>query len=127
MLTHECIGVPALPLFYVWSAVWAWVTEELEQFLYYSEQHNTEHLGRHDELCHLPRPFDLIQGHYISRLQTIDRNSGRARAEMQELNRDLVRDEAQRARVAQVAAAAATMAMVAAAAAPSSVVRGCPT
>jgi hypothetical protein len=95
----------------------AWVTEELEQFLYYSEQHHTEHRGRHDEVCHLPRPFNLIQEHYTSRLQIIDRNSGRAHAELQVLNRDLVRDEAHRARVAQVAAAAATMAMVAAAAA----------
>jgi hypothetical protein len=55
-----------------------WVTEELDRFLYYCERHNSEHLGRHDEACHLPRAFDLIPEHYTSRLQIIDRNSVRA-------------------------------------------------
>ena len=57
------------------------VTAELEQWLHYNERYSYDHLGRHDELCHLPRAFDLIETHYISRLRILERNDQRARDE----------------------------------------------
>jgi hypothetical protein len=84
------------------------VTAVLEQWLYYTERYSYEHLGRHDELCHLPRAFDLIETHYLSRLRVLERNDERAREEMHELTQQLERDVArQAARMALTAAAAA--------------------
>jgi hypothetical protein len=88
------------------------VTAELEQWLHYNERYTYDHLGRHDELCHLPRAFDLIQEHYLSRLHVLERNDQRAREEIQELTQQLERDVAR-----QAAGVAARMAVAAAAAA----------
>ena len=88
------------------------VTAELEQWLHYNERYTDDHLGRRDELCHLPRAFDLIQEHYLSRLRILERNDERAREEIQELTQQLERDVAR-----QAARMAARMAVTAAAAA----------
>jgi hypothetical protein len=87
------------------------VTAELEQWLHYTERYDYGHLGRHDELCHLPRAFDLIDTHYLARLRVLERNDERAREEMQGLNQQLERGVAQRA--AQDAARMATTAAAA--------------